>query len=214
MKISEILRSDVPTLSFEVFPPKTSDSVEKVRAATEEIAELHPAFMSVTYGAGGGTGEYTLEIAQNLIRKKKVPLLAHLTCVDSTRESILTRLREFRAAGVENVMALRGDIPQSPRLPRESWAYAHANDLMREIGAFGGFCIGGACYPETHPESVSRLDFADGFPLYGDAIDLHASGQIGLGEAHGSSGLMNPISGNVFLSPKVVDFQGITSKLP
>ena len=158
MKISEILRSDVPTLSFEVFPPKTSDSVEKVRAATEEIAELHPAFMSVTYGAGGGTGEYTLEIAQNLIRKKKVPLLAHLTCVDSTRESILARLREFRAAGVENVMALRGDIPQSPRLPRESWAYAHANDLMREIGAFGGFCIGGACYPETHPESVSRLE--------------------------------------------------------
>lgn len=158
MKISDILRSDVPTLSFEVFPPKTSDSIEKVREATEEIAELHPSFMSVTYGAGGGTGHYTLEIAENLIQKKKVPLLAHLTCVDSTRENILKRLNEFRAAGVENVMALRGDIPKEPRLPREEWAYGHANELMREVRNFGGFCIGGACYPETHPESLSRRE--------------------------------------------------------
>lgn len=158
MKVSQILHSGVPTLSFEVFPPKTSDSIDKVRSATEEIAELHPSFMSVTYGAGGGTGHYTLEIAENLIRKKNVPLLAHLTCVDSTREGILSRLGEFRAAGVENIMALRGDIPKEPRLPRENWAYAHANELMREVRDYGGFCIGGACYPETHPESLSRRE--------------------------------------------------------
>ena len=158
MKISELLRSGRPTLSFEVFPPKTSDSFESIRKATEEIAKTRPAFMSVTYGAGGGTGHYTLDIAENLLRRSGVTPLAHLTCVDSTRESILERLGAFRAAGIENVMALRGDIPKEPRLPQERWAYRHASELMREVRDYGGFCIGGACYPETHPESLSRRD--------------------------------------------------------
>lgn len=158
MKISELFKSGKPTISFEVFPPKTNASFESVRAATEEISKSRPAFMSVTYGAGGGTGHYTLEIAKNLLRNAGVTPLAHLTCVDSTRESILKRLDEFRAAGIENVMALRGDIPKEPRLPQEQWAYRHANELMREVRDYGGFCIGGACYPETHPESLSRRD--------------------------------------------------------
>ncbi len=158
MKISELFKSGKPTISFEVFPPKTNASFESVRTATEEISKSRPAFMSVTYGAGGGTGHYTLEIAKNLLRNAGVTPLAHLTCVDSTRESILKRLDEFRAAGIENVMALRGDIPKEPRLPQEQWAYRHANELMREVRDYGGFCIGGACYPETHPESLSRRD--------------------------------------------------------
>lgn len=156
MKISDILKKNTPTLSFEVFPPKTSDSFETVKTATEAIADSHPDFMSVTYGAGGSTDKYTLEICRNLLNKTGVTPLAHQTCVDSTKESVRTRLDEFRAAGIENIMALRGDIPKEPRLPREKWAYAHANELMREIKEYGGFCIGGACYPEKHPESSSR----------------------------------------------------------
>lgn len=156
MKISDILKKNTPTLSFEVFPPKTSDSFETVKTATEAIADSHPDFMSVTYGAGGSTDKYTLEICRNLLNKTGVTPLAHQTCVDSTKKSVRTRLDEFRAAGIENIMALRGDIPKEPRLPREKWAYAHANELMREIKEYGGFCIGGACYPEKHPESPSR----------------------------------------------------------
>ena len=156
MKISDILKKNTPTLSFEVFPPKTSDSFETVKTATEAIADSHPDFMSVTYGAGGSTDKYTLEICRNLLNKTGVTPLAHQTCVDSTKESVRTRLDEFRAAGIENIMALRGDIPKEPRLPREKWAYAHANELMRKIKEYGGFCIGGACYPEKHPESPSR----------------------------------------------------------
>lgn len=156
MKISEILSKNTPTFSLEVFPPKTSETFENVRAATEEIARLQPDFMSVTYGAGGSNARYTLEICKNLLDNSGVTPLAHLTCVDSTKESILRSLDELKAAGIENIMALRGDIPQNPRLPREEWAYSHANELMCEIKKYGDFCIGGACYPETHPESLSR----------------------------------------------------------
>lgn len=158
MKISEILEKNTLTLSFEVFPPKTSDSFESVRRATEEIAKTRPDFMSVTYGAGGSTSRYTLEIAENLVENSDVVPLAHLTCVDSTKESIEERLTAMRAAGIENIMALRGDIPKAPKIPRDEWAYQHANELMCRIREFGGFCIGGACYPETHPESLSRRD--------------------------------------------------------
>ncbi|MBP5243070.1 MAG: methylenetetrahydrofolate reductase [NAD(P)H] [Clostridia bacterium] len=158
MKISEILAKNTPTLSFEVFPPKTDAAFEGVRAATEEIALLRPDFMSVTFGAGGGAGAYTLEIAKNLQDNFGVTPLAHLTCVSSTKENILARLQAFKAAGIENIMALRGDIPKEPTLPREEWAYSHADELMREIKAYGDFCIGGACYPEIHPESPSRRE--------------------------------------------------------
>ncbi len=161
MKISEILVKNTPTLSFEVFPPKTSETFENVRAATEEIARIQPDFMSVTYGAGGSTARYTLEICKNLLDSSGVTPLAHLTCVDSTKENVLRSLDELKAAGIENVMALRGDIPQNPKLPREKWSYSHANELMLEIKKYGDFCVGGACYPETHPESLSRkLDIA------------------------------------------------------
>jgi methylenetetrahydrofolate reductase (NADPH) len=159
MKISEILKQNRPTLSFEVFPNKTEEGFESVKAATEKIAESKPDFMSVTYGAGGGTGKYTLEIAENLLRHFGVTPIAHLTCVSSTKEGILQRLGEFQKAGIENIMALRGDIPKEPTLPREEWAFQHANELMQAIKEYdGNFCIGGACYPEVHPESLSRKE--------------------------------------------------------
>lgn len=160
MKISEILKSNKLTLSFEVFPPKTESVFDSIKAATEEIASLSPAFMSVTYGAGGGTSRYTIEIAENIERSYGVPTLAHLTCVSSTRETVRARIADMRSAGIKNVMALRGDIPADMlTADRTGWDYRHAVELVRELRESGGeFCIGGACYPEVHPESGSRED--------------------------------------------------------
>lgn len=154
MKISKVLQSQARSLSFEVFPPKTDSSFETVRSATEEIASLTPSYMSVTYGAGGGTSKYTVEIAKNIKEKYSVPTLAHLTCVSSTRETVRERIEDMKSAGIRNVMALRGDIPSGMEdAPRD---YKYAIELIREIRESGyDFCIGGACYPEVHPESLN-----------------------------------------------------------
>ena len=157
MKLTEILHQNKLTLSFEVFPPKTDSAFDSVKGATEEIARLSPAFMSVTYGAGGGTSQYTLDIAQNIREKYNVPTLAHLTCVSSTRETVKEKIEQIHAAGIENIMALRGDIPADRQgEDRNMWDYRHAAELIRDLKESGyDFCIGGACYPETHPESES-----------------------------------------------------------
>ncbi len=160
MKLIDILRADIPTLSFEVFPPKTTTAFESVKLATEEIAALKPSFMSVTYGAGGGTSQYTLDIAKNIKETYGVPTLAHLTCVSSTRETVREKINAIRAAGIQNVMALRGDIP-ADRLheDRSGWAYRYAVDLIHELRECGeDFCIGAACYPEIHPESPNQKE--------------------------------------------------------
>ena len=158
MKIIDLITKNTLSLSFEVFPPKTETSFESVRSATEEIAGLNPAFMSVTYGAGGGTSRYTLQIAKNIKERYGVPTLAHLTCVSSTKETVKQKIEEIKAAGIENVMALRGDIPESlQNADRSGWDYRHAVDLVLELkSANPDFCIGGACYPEIHPESFNQ----------------------------------------------------------
>lgn len=156
MKLSKVFESKVPTLSFEVFPPKTDDKYESVKYATEEIAKLKPDFMSVTYGAGGGTSQYTLSIAENLKNNSGVTPLAHLTCVSSTKEMIHNQLTLLKDAGIENILALRGDIPDG--LNREKLDYHYASELITEIKEFGGFTIGGACYPEGHVESYSQKE--------------------------------------------------------
>ena len=160
MKITEILAGGELSLSFEVFPPKTDSAFDSVRHATEEIAKLRPSFMSVTYGAGGGTSKYTLDIAKNIKHTYGVPTIAHLTCVSSTRETVRERIADMKAAGIENVLALRGDIPKElETADRSGWAYRHATDLIREIKESGAdFCIGGACYPEIHPESADQRE--------------------------------------------------------
>ena len=160
MKLSSILNNNVPSLSFEVFPPKTDTSFDSVKSAVEEIAELHPSFMSVTYGAGGGTSRYTLDIAKNILEEHGVPTLAHLTCVSSTKETVRSMISAIREAGIENVMALRGDIPQEmENSDRSQWHYSHAVELVREIkSACPDLCVGGACYPEIHPESTDQRD--------------------------------------------------------
>lgn len=154
MKITDIVNSNKLSLSFEVFPPKTSDAFESVKEATEKIAELNPSYMSVTYGAGGGTSEYTLKIAENL-KNHGVPALAHLSCMSSSKDEIHAKLTELREHGIENILALRGDAPKDQALIKTDYHYA--SELTADIKAFGGFCIGGACYPESHPESESSI---------------------------------------------------------
>ena len=160
MKIIDILNRDELSLSFEVFPPKTDASFDSVKVAVEEIAKLSPAFMSVTYGAGGGTSKYTLDIAKDIMKTCGVPTLAHLTCVSSTRETVREMIKNIKAAGIDNVMALRGDVPAHMKDDdRSHWDYTHAVDLIRELKESGAdFCIGGACYPEVHPESLNQKD--------------------------------------------------------
>ena len=160
MKLTEILERDALSLSFEVFPPKTTSAFDSVRAATEQIAALKPAFMSVTYGAGGGTSQYTLDIASNIQRRFGIPMLAHLTCVSSTRETVCRRIEDMAAAGIENVMALRGDLPEEmAEEDRGGWHYHYAVELVRQLKQSGAdFCIGGACYPEVHPESANQRE--------------------------------------------------------
>ena len=150
MKIIDILNQDRPTLSFEVFPPKTSDTYDSVAKATQDIAALRPDFMSVTYGAGGGTSDYTVGIAAGIQQQYGVDVLAHLTCASSTREHVAQVLENLKEKGIQNVLALRGDIPEGGAPAHD---YQYAAQLVKDIKAHGDFCIGGACYPEGHLES-------------------------------------------------------------
>lgn len=156
MKIIDIINGDKPSLSMEVFPPKTSDKFESVKGATEEIARLSPSFMSVTYGAGGGTSDYTVSIAENIQKSFGVPALAHLSCITSTKERVASQLEQLKAAGIENILALRGDIPEG--MTMDHLDYHYASELISEIAATGDFCIGGACYPESHPQSKNSFE--------------------------------------------------------
>lgn len=160
MRLDELLSNDRLSLSFEVFPPKTDTVFESVKHATEEIAKLSPSFVSVTYGAGGGTSRYTLDIAKNIKEQYGVPTLAHLTCVSSSKETVKSKIREIKNAGIDNIMALRGDLtPELETSDRTTWAYRNAIDLVRDIKDSGeDFCIGGACYPEIHPESENQKE--------------------------------------------------------
>lgn len=151
MKISQILSLDKPSLSMEVFPPKTADNYDKIAEAVNKIASLSPSFMSVTYGAGGGTSAFTAAIAKNIQECYNVPSLAHLTCVSSNKSEIGRQLALLKNYGIENILALRGDILPGTKLGNLEYHYAY--QLIETIKEQGDFCIGGACYPESHPES-------------------------------------------------------------
>ncbi len=166
MKITEIINSSVPSLSFEVFPPKTSDRFESVQSAVEEIAKLSPSYMSVTYGAGGGTSLYTTQIAKNLSDMGVTPL-AHLTCISSDKENVQKMLSNLKAQGIENILALRGDM--LPNMDISNLCYRYAYELVEDIKKFGGFCIGGACYPEGHPDSKNTREEIENLKIKVDA---------------------------------------------
>ncbi len=150
MKIIDVITGEKPSLSFEVFPPKKVSNFDNVMKAAESIAKLNPSYMSVTYGAGGGTSDYTAEIAERL-SALGVPSMAHLTCISSTKERVHSELDKLRSRGIESILGLRGDIPEG--FDKSKMEYRYACELIEEIRDYGGFCIGGACYPEKHPES-------------------------------------------------------------
>lgn len=156
MKISQILKDNKVTVSFEVFPPKEWDKIENTKAVVAEMVKSRPAFMSVTYGAAGTRTGFTTEIAQ-AINESGVPALSHLTCLTSTKDKIDGVLDEWKKDGIENILALRGDIPQGFEFP-DTQHYRHAYELVNTIREKGGFCIGGACYPEVHPESANKVE--------------------------------------------------------
>lgn len=160
MKIKDILSRNEMSVSFEVFPPKVETSFENVMSAAGKIAELKPSFMSVTYGAGGGTSKYTLKMSEEIEKRYGIPMLAHLTCISSDKDTVHERILELKEAGIENIMALRGDIPQD-RLDedRSKWDYNYAVELISEIkNIYPECCIGAACYPEVHPESPNQRE--------------------------------------------------------
>ena len=149
MKISDILGKGRPTVSFEVFPPKKDAPFEPVKAAVEQLARQRPAFMSVTYGASGNAQANTAAIAA-FVQSCGVPALAHLTCLTATRDGIAGEVAALKAAGIENVLCLRGDRPKDAAEPRPG-GFRFAVDLVRTLRP-EGFCLGGACYPERHPD--------------------------------------------------------------
>ena len=157
MKIRDILKDERPTISFEVFPPKTMDNYASVERAATEIAKLHPDFMCITYGAGGGTSDYTVNIASDLMHRYDTNVLAHLTCVSSTREKVKDVLGKLKEQKIENILALRGDIPANTDTPLPG-QYHYASELIEDIKSQGDFCIGAACYPEGHVEAANQKE--------------------------------------------------------
>ena len=157
MKIKERLLQDKVNISFEVFPPKTDAKYESVIGAVDEIAKLNPSYISVTYGAGGGTSKNTVKIASHIQNDLGVNSIAHLTCVSSTRDEVKKQIEEIKAHGIENILALRGDIPKDLQFPVPNH-YKYACELIEDIKMQGDFCIGAACYPEGHVECEHKMD--------------------------------------------------------
>lgn len=154
MTIKEMLATGKPTLSCELFPPKEWSKLEDAKEIVRETAKLSPAYISVTYGAAGTTSDFSLEMAREVLRSGVTPL-AHITCVTASRSKIASVLDGYAEAGIENVLALRGDIPAGMEFPSDA-QFRHADELVREIKKRGGFTLGAACYPEGHPEAASR----------------------------------------------------------
>lgn len=148
MKIIDLLKSEKICISCELFPPKQGTELQNALEIVNRIADVQPAYMSVTYGAGGSTVGYTAAVAR-AVQANGIPALAHLTCVQSDAARIMDVLRDLKSGGIENILALRGDLPQGS----EVGEFHHASDLAAFIKRQGDFCVGGAAYPEGHPEA-------------------------------------------------------------
>lgn len=157
MRIIDVLKDEQVHISCELFPPKQGYQLENVKQVVQEIAYLRPSYMSVTYGATGGTSDYTVDIANEIQNKNGIPALAHLTCASSTREKVHEVVEQLKAKKIENILTLRGDIPENADFPLPN-QYKHASELIADVKSFGDFCIGGACYPEGHPEAATMQE--------------------------------------------------------
>lgn len=158
MRITDRINEDKIHISFEVFPPKTDAAYQSVLHAVDEIAALSPGFISVTYGAGGGTSKNTVKIASYIKNELHVPSIAHLTCMSSTKEEVRNVVEQLKAKGIENVLALRGDKPKDVAPEDLPNAYRYACELIRDIKEQAEFCIGAACYPEGHVEALCKRE--------------------------------------------------------
>lgn len=157
MQIKEIFSKKKLTLSFEVFPPKQQTNVKSLSEKIKTLSALKPDFISVTCGAGGSTKDQTLEVSK-MVAESCPASLTHLTCVSATKEKISDAIKEMKAAGIQNILALRGDIPQGMTEEEATQGgYKHADELTAVLKR-EGFCVGGACYPEGHPESANRIE--------------------------------------------------------
>ena len=150
MRISEVLRSGRSCFSFEFFPPKSDDGALTLFNTIEALRPLDPAFVSLTYGAGGSTRTRTVDLAKRIQSEIGLTVLSHITCAGSSRDELRAIFRELRDAGVENVLALRGDVPKEGAPTGE---LRYATDLVGLLRDEFAFSIGGACYPEMHPEA-------------------------------------------------------------
>lgn len=170
MKLTELLQSNRPTVSCELFPPKPGTALLDAPSVVRRMAALHPAYMSVTCSAGGSGngGVTTADMANEVQNINGITALAHLTCVAATRDEVRASLEDLKKLGIENILALRGDLPRDGAFPHPD-GYHHASELMEEIRTFGGFCIGGACYPEGHPESATLYENIDNLKYKVDA---------------------------------------------
>lgn len=154
MRIVDLLKEERVHISCEVFPPKQGYQLEHVKEVATEIAKIKPTYMSVTYGATGGTSDYTVDIVDEIQNRNGVPALAHLTCASSTKEKVREVVEQLKEKKIENILTLRGDIPENADFPLPN-QYKHAYELIADVKSLGDFCIGGACYPEGHPESAT-----------------------------------------------------------
>ena len=173
MKIIDIIKGNKPSLSFEVFPPKTHDKYDSVSSAIKEIALLNPSYMSVTYGAGGGTSEYTAKIASE-VSSLGVNSLAHLSCISSSKELVREQIAKLDLLGIENILALRGDYPKDPLFDKDHLEFHYAKELNEFIHKEfpETFCLSGACYPEVHLEASC---FEDDLKALKEKVDAGAS---------------------------------------
>lgn len=160
MRIDTMFKTYDVTLSLEVFPPKVQSSFDSVKLAVEQLAASRPDYMSVTYGAGGGISNNTIDIASLIQNSLDTVALAHMTCVSSSRAEIASLLDRLRERGIKNILALRGDIPEGMVFP-EAGYYKYAYQLVEEIKRAGGLCVGAACYPEGHVESENKAEDLD-----------------------------------------------------
>ena len=155
MKIKDILNKNKINISFEVFPQKYGQPIEPIINTVDAISKLNPAFCSVTYGANGGASENTIKVASHIKNELNTSVLAHLTCVSSSKDDIDEKLRDIRDNNIENILALRGDIIDREKFEQKK-DLLYASELIEHIKANYDFCVGAACYPEIHPESKNK----------------------------------------------------------
>ena len=153
MKITNILSSGKVTVSCELFPPKHGSELDEAKTIVRDTAALCPSFISITYNAGGGTSSYSVSLTDEAQNGCGITVLAHLTCFSSEWDTVQDVLAALKALKIENILALRGDMPEDGQ--KVFGQYHHASELMKDIRDYGGFCIGGACYPEGHPEALT-----------------------------------------------------------